>query len=155
MKIKKFIKQTELFASPEEVFAFHEQPEAIKQLMPPGERTEVIQFPDDLRVGAKTILKTYLGPFAQTWEAEHTEYVPNRLFVDVQRKGPFATWQHRHRFEPTARGTTMMIDEVDYALPMGWLGNLLGGAFVKAKLQKVFDYRHKILEATFNQTSQR
>src|SRR5690349_17048581 len=108
MKIERFIKQTELFAPVEEVFAFHEQPKAIRELMPPWERTEIIQFPDNLNIGAKTILKTYLGPFAQLWEAEHTEYIPNRLFVDVQRKGPFAYWQHRHRFEPTAKGTRMI-----------------------------------------------
>jgi ligand-binding SRPBCC domain-containing protein len=151
MKMQKFIKQTELQASPEEVFAFHEQPQAIMQLMPPWERTEAIQFPDNLKVGARTVLKTYLGPFSQTWEAEHTQYVANRLFVDVQRKGPFAHWEHRHRFEPTGKGT-MMIDEVIYALPFGWLGNLLVGAFVKAKLEKVFDYRHKVLEERFNKT---
>ncbi|MBI3650356.1 MAG: SRPBCC family protein [Acidobacteria bacterium] len=150
MKTRKFIKQTELEAAPEVVFAFHEQPQAISALLPPWERTAVIQYPNDIKVGAQTIIKTYLGPFAQTWEAEHTEYIANRLFVDVQRKGPFAYWQHRHRFEPTANGTTMMIDEIEYALPLGWLGNLIGGALVKAKLQKVFDYRHQVLVEKFN-----
>ena len=38
-----------------------------------------------------------------------------------------------------------MIDEIDYALPLGWLGNFFGGYFVRAKLEKMFDYRHKIL----------
>lgn len=150
MKIRRFIKQTELEAPPEEVFAFHEQTGAMMKLMPPWERTEAIKLPDDIRVGARTILKTRIGPFWRTWEAEHSEYVPGRLFVDVQRQGPFAYWQHRHRFEPTPKGTTLMIDEIEYALPMGWLGDLLGGAFVRAKLQRVFDYRHQVLEEKFN-----
>jgi ligand-binding SRPBCC domain-containing protein len=145
MRTQTFSKRSEIDAPVETVFAFHEKPEAIMQLTPPWERSEVIQYSGGIRVGAKTILKTYVGPFAQRWEAEHVEYVPNRLFADIQRRGPFAYWYHRHRFEPTSEGTTMMIDEIEYALPFGWLGRLLAGAFVKAKLQRVFDYRHKML----------
>jgi ligand-binding SRPBCC domain-containing protein len=151
MKTEKFIKQSELDASPEEVFAFHENPEVLLYLTPPWERVEVVQMAGGIQVGTKTIIKTFLGPLSQIWEAEHTEYIPNRLFADIQRRGPFAYWYHKHRFEPTDKGTTMMIDEVEYALPMGWLGKLFGGAFVRAKLQKMFDYRHEVLAKKFNQ----
>lgn len=114
-------------------------------LMPPWERAEIIKDSGGVQVGATVILKTYLGPLAQRWEAEHVEYVRDRLFADVQRRGPFAYWYHRHRFEPTAAGGTRMTDEVEYALPLGWLGQLVAGGFVRAKLQRLFDYRHKIL----------
>ena len=62
-----------------------------------------------------------------------------------QRRGPFAYWRHRHRFEPTARGTTLMTDEVEYALPLGWLGELIAGGAVRARLQRMFDYRHRVV----------
>lgn len=145
MKTQTFIKQSEIDAPVETVFAFHEKPGAMLELMPPWERTEVIQSSDSIEVGARVILKTYLGPFAQRWEAEHVEYVANRLFADRQERGPFAYWYHRHHFEPTVRGTTLMTDEIEYALPFGWLGQWLAGGFVRSKLQRVFDYRHKIL----------
>ena len=145
MRTYKFIKQSEIDAPIEKVFAFHEKPQVLMELTPPWERMEVIQFAGSIKPGTRTILKTSIGPLPQLWEAEHVEYDPPRLFADVQRRGPFAYWYHKHRFESTERGTTMMIDEIEYALPMGWFGNLFGGAFVRAKLQKVFDYRHRIL----------
>jgi ligand-binding SRPBCC domain-containing protein len=146
MKTHKFIKQSEIEAPPEEVFAFHENPEVLMKLTPPWEHLEIIEFAGSIKVGTKTIIKTFVGPFSRIWEAEHTEYIPNRLFADIQRRGPFAYWYHKHRFEPTVRGTTMMIDEIEYALPLGWFGSLLAGAFVRAKLNKMFDYRHKVLK---------
>ena len=145
MKTQVFIKRSEIEAPVETVFAFHERPGAITELMPPWERSEVIRPSGGITVGSKTLLKTFVGPFAQYWEAEHVEYIPNRLFADVQRRGPFAYWYHRHRFEPTPQDTTIMIDEIEYALPLGWLGRLVAGPFVRAKLQRVFDYRHNVL----------
>ena len=145
MRTYKFVKQSEIAAPVEKVFAFHEKPQALIELTPPWERTEVIQLAGSIKLGTRTILKTFIGPIPQLWEAEHIEYDPPHLFADIQRRGPFAYWYHKHRFEPTESGTTLMIDEIEYALPMGWIGNLVGGAFVRSKLQKVFDYRHKIL----------
>jgi ligand-binding SRPBCC domain-containing protein len=71
--------------------------------------------------------------------------VADRLFADLQRRGPFAHWHHRHRFEPTARGTTLMTDEVEYALPGGRLAELAAGPLVRLKLQRMFDYRHEVV----------
>lgn len=145
MKTQKFIKQSEIAAPVEAVFAWHERPEVLQDLTPPWERVEIVQPAGSIQVGARTVIKTYVGPIPQTWEAEHTEYIPNRLFADTQHRGPFAYWYHRHRFEPTERGTTIYTDEVEYALPLGWLGRLLGGPFVRAKLQRLFDYRHRVV----------
>jgi ligand-binding SRPBCC domain-containing protein len=114
-------------------------------LTPPWERVEIIERANNIQVGARVVIKTFIGPFSRLWIAEHTEYIPNRLFVDVQRSGPFAVWHHRHRFEPTARGTTIYTDDVEYALPLGWLGQLVVSRFVRAKLERLFDYRHHVV----------
>jgi ligand-binding SRPBCC domain-containing protein len=142
---QRFIKQSEVAAPPEAVFAFHEQPRAVEALTPPWERVEVVEAPGSLLPGTRVVFKIFLGPFSRDWVAEHTEYVPPRLFADIQRRGPFAYWYHRHRFEPTPQGTTLMTDEVEYALPFGWLGELIAGRAVRAKLQKMFDYRHRVV----------
>lgn len=102
-----------------------------------------------LQVGTRVVFKVCAGPFAKLWLAEHVEYDPPHLFADVQRRGPFAYWYHRHLFAPTTQGTTLMTDEVEYALPLGWLGAWLGGGFVRAKLQKMFDYRHQVVQQSF------
>jgi ligand-binding SRPBCC domain-containing protein len=46
-----------------------------------------------------------------------------------------------------------MIDDVEYELPLGWLGELVGGAFTRAKLQKMFDYRHQVVLQHFEKAT--
>lgn len=149
MNKQRFVKQSEVAALPAAVFAWHERPGAVERLTPPWERVEMVEPGDGLRVGTRVIFKVFAGPFARLWVAEHVEYDPPHLFADVQRRGPFAYWYHRHRFAPTAQGTTLMTDEVEYALPLGWLGAWLGGGFVRAKLQRMFDYRHQVVRRSF------
>ena len=144
-----YIKETEIEASPEEVFAWHEQEGAVERLTPPWERVQMVERANNLRVGARVVFKVFTGPIGQTWVAEHTVYEPPHLFVDVQRQGPFAYWSHRHRFERTPRNTTQMIDEIEYRLPMGWLGELFGGAFTRRKLDRMFAYRHRVVAEAF------
>jgi hypothetical protein len=113
--------------------------------MPPWERAEIIQTAETLKPGARTIIRTFIGPLSRLWIAEHTEYIENRLFTDIQVKGPFAYWRHHHRFEPTANNTTLYIDEIEYAVPLGWLGELVAGRMVRKKLERLLEYRHRIV----------
>ena len=53
-----------------------------------------------MEVGARTVLSMPFGPFRFRWTADHVDYEPNRLFRDVQARGPFAKWDHLHLFEP-------------------------------------------------------
>ena len=149
MEKQKFIKQTEIKALPAELFAWHEQPDALERLTPPWENVEIVQRGQGLSIGMRVVLKMKSGPLAQRWVAEHVEYEPPHLFADTQRSGPFAYWYHRHRFELTPRGTTLMTDEIDYALPLGRLGQWVAGWFVRGKLQKMFDYRHMVVTKAF------
>ncbi|MFM8393789.1 MAG: SRPBCC family protein [Acidobacteriota bacterium] len=145
MAHQKFVKETEIPAPPEEVFAWHEQPGAVERLTPPWERVEMVERAESLQVGTRVVFKVVMGPVRQRWVAEHIEYDPPRLFTDIQREGPFAFWRHRHRFERTATNTTRMIDEIEYALPLGFLGELFGGAFTRVKLRRMFDFRHQVV----------
>jgi len=65
------------------------------------------------------------------------------MFADIQRKGPFAYWYHRHLFCPLSDSTTLMTDEIEYKLPAGFLGDVFGNWIVQGRLQKMFDYRHR------------
>ena len=140
----KFVKESRIAASPEEVFAFHEFPGALKQLIPPWEKVELESGGESLRVGTRVVLKSYLGPIPLRWIAEHFEYDPPRGFSDRQLTGPFARWEHRHRFLDDGAGGTILRDEVDYEVPLGAIGRFLGGGFIHRKLCRMFDFRHAI-----------
>jgi ligand-binding SRPBCC domain-containing protein len=68
-------------------------------------------------------------------------------FVDVQEKGPYALWRHRHTFSDIGRGNTEIKDRVEYAMPFGPLGEVAYHLFVKKSLAQIFDYRTRELEA--------
>ena len=42
--------------------------------------------------------------------------------------------------------TCRYIDSIDYKLPIGCLGEFLGGWFVRQKLKKMFAYRHQLVK---------
>src|SRR6185295_10670103 len=140
----KFQKESLIRASAEQVFAFHEQPDVLSLLMPPWESARVIQAARISDVGAQAIIETRIfGPITARWIAEHTVYEPPRLFEDVQVKGPFRSWRHRHIIEPHADGA-MLRDEIDYEPPLGFLGRAVASLVVESRLKKLFDYRHEV-----------
>ena len=86
-----------------------------------------------------------------TWVTEITEVDEPLNFVDTQLKGPYAIWRHRHTFEAVPGGT-LMSDHVEYALPLGVLGELAHKAFVRKQLKAIFDHRERTLEKLFRKT---
>jgi len=142
-----FVKESLIRATPERVFAFHEQPDALTLLLPPWESARVIQSAKISEVGARAIVETrILGPFTVKWVAEHTRYEPPRMFEDVQVKGPFRRWRHRHVVEPRSDGAILR-DEIDYEPPFGFLGRAFAPLLIESRLRKLFDYRHKVTRA--------
>lgn len=126
------------------MFAFHEQPNALNLLIPPWESARVIQSAKISDVGSEAIIETkVLGPFTVRWVAQHTVYEPPHLFEDIQLKGPFRSWRHRHIIESHPEGA-MLHDEIDYEPPLGFLGRVVAPFFVQQRLEKLFAYRHDV-----------
>ena len=42
-----------------------------------------------------------------------------------------------------------MTDILHYALPFGWIGEIMGNLFIHAKVQNIFNYREKKLMELF------
>jgi ligand-binding SRPBCC domain-containing protein len=140
----RFVKECVIRASPERVFEFHEQPDVLSLLMPPWESARVIQAAKISDVGAQAIIETRIfGPVKMRWVAQHTLYQPPSLFEDVQVKGPFRSWRHRHIVEPHAEGAILR-DEIDYEPPLGLLGRAIAPLLVQKRLHKLFNYRHDV-----------
>jgi ligand-binding SRPBCC domain-containing protein len=85
------------------------------------------------------------------WIAEITHVQAPDYFVDEQKVGPFAFWQHRHSIQPVTDGVHIE-DSVHYALPMGLLGTLAHHFFVKNRLESLFDYRARMLDEFFGES---
>ncbi|HKO43990.1 MAG TPA: SRPBCC family protein [Pyrinomonadaceae bacterium] len=149
-----FVKESVIRATPERVFQFHQQPEALSLLTPPWERAEVIQSANISDVGSRAIVQIdLLGLLKKKWIAEHTVYDPPNLFEDIQVEGPFKSWRHRHIVEPHPDGAVLR-DQISYEPPLGFIGRLVAPFLVERRLRKVFDYRHEVTRRWCETTGQ-
>jgi ligand-binding SRPBCC domain-containing protein len=82
------------------------------------------------------------------WLTEITNVQRPYCFVDEQRKGPYKIWRHMHAFKEINDGIEMT-DEVNYAIPFGFIGRLANDMFVERRVNAIFDYRFKALEQLF------
>jgi hypothetical protein len=123
-------------------FDWHARPGAFQRLVPPWAPVRLEQF-EGIREGDRAVLRIGPGPLALRWVAEHHDVVEGRQFCDRQVQGPFAHWDHTHRFEPTDGGGCRLIDRIEYELPGGAVGDWLG-AWVEPELERQFSYRHRV-----------
>jgi ligand-binding SRPBCC domain-containing protein len=143
MKTEVFVRRTRIPAPAAAVFQWHDRPDAFAQLTPPWERVRVVERTGGIANGRMT-LEVQFGPLRRRWVAQHVNFQPGRQFRDVQIEGPFARWEHTHTVEPDGRSACYLEDRIEYALPLGWLGRLLAGRFVRKKLDRLFAYRHRV-----------
>ncbi|HCA57175.1 MAG TPA: cyclase [Blastocatellia bacterium] len=140
----KFTKESVIKASPERVFAFHELPDAFERLVPPWEDAKIVQKANIAEIGSRAIIEQKIfGLIPSRWVAEHTAYNPPRMFEDVQISGPFASWRHRHIIEPHEEGAVLR-DEIEFEPPMSIIGDLAVPLFILPRIEKMFDYRHRV-----------
>jgi len=131
--------------SARELFDWHARPGAFERLTPPFDRARVVARSGGpgIAQGSTVTLRVGAGPFSMRWVARHEAVEDGRSFRDVQERGPFRLWRHTHRFERRDEGSVLE-DDVEYALPLGALGRLLGGRAVRRKLERMFAYRHRV-----------
>ncbi|MBI3746579.1 MAG: NAD(P)H-binding protein [Chloroflexi bacterium] len=71
-----------------------------------------------------------------------------RAFTDVQLKGPYRRWVHRHAFT-AVEGGTRIDDTIEYELPLGPLGRLAHALVVRAQLGAIFQFRTAAIRTIF------
>jgi ligand-binding SRPBCC domain-containing protein len=142
-----FVRSVDIQAPIDAVFAWHEQPGALRALTPPKQRLFVLKPLKSLDPGERTVLLAFAGLMPTLWYVEHVAYIPPHAFVDRQLFGPFWRWEHEHRFAALPDGGTRMTDAVTYELPGGKLGDWLGHAFVERQLDAMFAHRHRVTKA--------
>lgn len=145
MKIYTLKRSQKLNQNLESVFSFFEKPENLQKLTPQHLSFKILTpSPIAMKVGSEIDYVIRLNGVPLKWKTLITHYVPLEMFVDKQIKGPYALWEHTHRFSRDGEGT-LIEDEVRYALPMGILGQMAHALWVKRQLKGIFDYRAKVV----------
>jgi len=144
-----------------EVFAFFADPSNLSLVTPPSGGLRWLKPPPPtLAAGAILDFSTRVVGLPVRWRVFVREFDPPYRFVDAQILGPFARWEHRHRFVegPPDDGRdgssgTWVEDRVTYRLPLGPLGRLIHACGAGRQIAGVFDWRERRLREVLNLAS--
>jgi ligand-binding SRPBCC domain-containing protein len=135
----------EFFADPAHLDRVHPRSVRLRWLAPPPAR---------LSAGAILDFRASLLAVPTRWRVMIREFDGPYRFVDVQLWGPFARWEHRHRFvegpppagEAEAPGTWVE-DRITYQMPLGPVGELAHALIARRRIAALLDYRERRLRA--------
>jgi ligand-binding SRPBCC domain-containing protein len=123
-----------------EVFAFFADPRNLPRLTPPRFGLTVRTDRATLAAGAVLDFRIRWLGVPLRWRSYVREYDPPYRFVDVQVRGPWARWEHRHVFLEEGGGTWVE-DRVTYRLPLAGLGRVAHHVLVQRQLRALWAYR--------------
>jgi ligand-binding SRPBCC domain-containing protein len=149
----------------ERVFAFFSNPENLPRIMPAASGTKILGLkrvappsagagaaPDSAAGVGSTIVTSFrvfpFLPMRAQWIARITEFEWNHYFADVQDKGPFKCWHHRHEFRAETREGvlgTLVRDVIEYEVGFGLIGAIANVLFVRRQMESTVVQRQKVL----------
>jgi ligand-binding SRPBCC domain-containing protein len=139
----------------QDAFSVFESPYNLARITPPWLGFRIL---NDQRVvmrkGAEIDYSIGWMGLPMKWMTRITEYEPPFVFVDEQKRGPYALWRHTHTFQPCEAGT-IVGDRVEYALPLGPLGRIAHAVIVRRQLEGIFRYRQERLSEIFYEMTER
>jgi ligand-binding SRPBCC domain-containing protein len=153
MKLYHFKQHQFLPMSSEEAWHFFSSPENLERITPADLKFKIEYVSGnthEMYEGQIIRYKIGILPGITTgWMTEITHIQKPFYFVDEQRFGPFALWQHQHWFKEVAGGVEMT-DEVNYAIPLGFLGRIANAVLVRKRLESIFRFRHETIEKIYS-----
>ncbi len=142
MRVQLLERSQRVEVPPERAFGFYADADNLEPLTPPWVHFHLLT-PRPIAFGAGTLLDYRLRlhgvPFR--WRTRIDTWEPPHYFHDHQDRGPYARWEHSHTFEADGEGATIIRDHLEYALPLGPLGAVAHGLFVRRDLERIFDFR--------------
>ncbi len=144
-----FVHRSVVQAPAAALFAWHEGPQALRDLLPRSRWVRIEDRTGGIRDEGRATLRFGFGPLALRWEARHYGYRRGRQFCDEQVRGPFKVWRHTHRFEAVGDRQTLYEDRIEWELPGGRLVNRVAGLVLPFLLARAFETRHAVVRARF------
>ena len=90
-----------------------------------------------------------LLPVRMMWDAVIVDFEWNSTFADEQgSRGPFRYWHHRHTVREQVVGAmtgSQVQDEMEYELPLGFLGDIADRWIFAAQIRRIFAHRQRRL----------
>ncbi len=123
----------------DEVAKFHQNASALKRLTPPPVFVQIHRV-EPLAENSLAEFTMWMGPFPIRWLARHVQVDPKTGFTDVQERGPFKSWLHRHRFTPVDDNSTEVLDEINAEPGSGFINGFVS-RMMWISLPLLFAYR--------------
>ena len=137
----------------EEVFEFFSDPVNLGRITPKSLGFEILEAPSrKLRKGDRIRYRIRLLGVPIHWVTLIEEWREGQSFVDLQERGPYTLWRHVHDFVEVPEGVRMS-DLVEYELPLGIVGRIVGGWLVRRQLNAIFDFRERVIRELFSERS--
>ena len=144
------LERTQVIPKPRaEVFAFFSDAKNLERITPPMVGFRFLS-PPPTAIASGTVIdyQLKLHGFPLRWRTRIETFEPGLAFTDIQLHGPYRSWHHRHAFSDVPGGTRMD-DTVNYQLPLGPLGAVVGSLFVARALRQIFDFRAQRIAELF------
>jgi ligand-binding SRPBCC domain-containing protein len=132
-----------------EAWDFFSSPANLARITPPEMMFRITDGDGGQQIYEGMRIRYTLYPFMMVpmqWETEITRVDKPFAFEDSQKSGPYESWHHLHQFREIPGGVEMT-DQVNYVMPMGAFGDLVNTLIVSRRLEEVFTYRKRKVEA--------
>lgn len=144
--MRNFVYKSEIECPVSALFAWHLRERAFERLTPPWLDVHVKGMPKLLKAGLRMDLTIRKYGVPVNCRFEITELETDKKFVDTQVKGPFAFWRHEHKFHSLLDDRSLMDDEIQFTLPLGFAFDGFLGPFMESDMRRLFRYRHEVLK---------
>ncbi|MFI3189449.1 hypothetical protein BCS42_12555 [Crenothrix sp. D3] len=150
MKIYQLYRQQTLTMTVQDAWSFFSSPYHLNDITPDFFHVTITsKVPEKIYAGLMISyqMKAVFG-IPMSWLSEVSHCDEPKRFVYEQRIGPFKFWSHEVCLTEQQNGI-LLEDIMFYAMPLGWLGQLINRALIADKLERIFDTRHAYLQNKF------
>ena len=128
--------------SRETVWNWHARPGAVRRIMPEWEGIRPLEV-GGIKDGAVTTFRMSIGIVPQKWKAKHHSYIEGEQFCDNMIKGPFARWNHTHKFLENGTDEMKIQDTIDWKLPFHFFTRIGAPIMVMPRVHQMFKHRSR------------
>ena len=147
MKILHLYRQQQLNMTIQDAWVFFSSPYHLNEITPDFFHVTITStVPEKIYAGLmiRYQMKAVFDiPMAWLSEVSHCDE-PKR-FIYQQRVGPFKFWSHEVCLTEE-QGGILLEDIMFYAMPWGWLGQIINSILISGKLERIFDTRRDYLQ---------